>query len=78
MMADEARVLKRVERVNGSIYDLERSKRVEILRDGESGAAISVALACHLCSQVKQGADPDRVLYELAFHYDRRHKGWTT
>lgn len=51
------------------------SDRIEVIRD--EGQVVSVALGCHLCSQVKQGPTPERVLYELAFHYDRRHKGWT-
>lgn len=63
-MTDEPCVLERV------------SDRMEIVVSTD-GEFVSVALACHLCSQVKQGSDADRALYELAFHYDRRHKGWT-
>ena len=51
------------------------SDRIEVVWEGDR--AVSLARGCHLCSQVKQGPTPDRVLYELAFHYDRRHKGWT-
>jgi len=32
---------------------------------------------CHLCGKVKEGADERSALLKLAFHYDRRHKGWT-
>jgi hypothetical protein len=67
-MGDETRVV--VERV---------SDRLELVRDRRALVeVVSVAVACHLCTQIKQGADADRALYELAFHYDRRHKGWTT
>lgn len=42
----------------------------------EDGTATYVAF-CHLCSKVKESTTKQRVLYELAFHYDRRHQGWT-
>lgn len=32
---------------------------------------------CHLCPKVKWAHSSWRALYELAFHYDRRHQGWT-
>lgn len=32
---------------------------------------------CHLCSTVKWATTSWRALYELAFHYDRRHQNWT-
>lgn len=38
-----------------------------------------VMVQCHLCPKQKGGfgTTPARALYELAFHYDRRHRGWT-
>lgn len=36
-----------------------------------------INLTCHICGKVKSGLDFKRTLYELAFHYDRRHRGWT-
>lgn len=36
-----------------------------------------LAVKCHLCPKVKVAQDPWRALYLLAFHYDRRHPGWT-
>ena len=38
-----------------------------------------VLVRCHLCGKYKggRGTSPDRALYLLAFHYDRRHRGWT-
>lgn len=62
-MSDENKVLDRV------------SEHVEILWDGDD--VVSAAFACHLCPTVKQSRNPDRALYELAFHYERRHPGWT-
>lgn len=46
------------------------------------GAAVAQAqeefqFSCHLCGKVKSASTEWRALYELAFHYDRRHKGWT-
>lgn len=42
----------------------------------EDGTATYVAF-CHLCSKTKEATSKRRVLYLLAFHYDRRHQGWT-
>jgi hypothetical protein len=32
---------------------------------------------CHICTKSKQANAAWRALYLLAFHYDRRHRGWT-
>lgn len=32
---------------------------------------------CHLCGKVKTATSDVRADYLLAFHYDRRHRGWT-
>lgn len=32
---------------------------------------------CHLCGKVKTAMTVQRVEYKIAFHYDRRHRGWT-
>ncbi len=34
-------------------------------------------LTCHLCHKVKDASTPGRAICLLAFHYDRRHRGWT-
>lgn len=36
-----------------------------------------ILIRCGLCSHAKSG-ETRRALYEMAFHYDRRHQGWTT
>lgn len=43
-------------------------------------ARTGVMVSCHLCGKRKGGAGtgPARALYLLAFHYDRRHRGWTS
>lgn len=33
--------------------------------------------SCHLCGKIKASATAERADYLLAFHYDRRHPGWT-
>lgn len=39
---------------------------------------MTYAFKCHLCGKVKTTPESEwRALYLLAFHYDRRHKGWT-
>lgn len=43
----------------------------------EHGAITRWFVTCHLCKKVKSADDEWRALYELAFHYDRRHRGWT-
>ena len=35
-------------------------------------------LKCHICGHRKWASTPERATYLLAFHMDRRHKGWTT
>lgn len=32
---------------------------------------------CHLCGKRKEALSAVRAWYLLAFHYDRRHRGWT-
>jgi hypothetical protein len=32
---------------------------------------------CHLCGKTKAGENAKRAEYLMAFHYDRRHKGWS-
>lgn len=34
-------------------------------------------LKCHICGHAKWASTPERATYMLAFHMDRRHKGWT-
>jgi hypothetical protein len=37
----------------------------------------SLYLRCSLCGQTKWASTPERATYLLAFHLNRRHKGWT-
>ena len=37
----------------------------------------SLYLACHICGHRKWASTPERAVYLLAFHMDRRHMGWT-
>lgn len=32
---------------------------------------------CHICGKVKDSSNDAIALHKLAFHYDRRHRGWT-
>lgn len=55
----------------------EALKEIAVAGDG---VLTGVAMTCHLCGKQKGGigTTPDRAVYLLAFHYDRRHRGWTS
>ena len=36
-----------------------------------------VVMRCHICGKEKEAESYDRATYLIAFHYDRRHPGWT-
>ncbi len=38
---------------------------------------VEYVFTCHLCQKEKRAPHEVRALYLLAFHYDRRHRGWT-
>lgn len=45
--------------------------------EAADGVPDSFSFKCHLCGKVKEASTEWRALYTLAFHYDRRHNGWT-